>query len=81
MKQDIIIGYALPPTISANTKVIQIDPSSIEIGRNRGVDVGIVGDISKIVEQLTEEASKFSWDGKAWTEELKNIRKLQLEEL
>ena len=27
MKQDIIIGYALPPTLSANTAVLQVDPS------------------------------------------------------
>jgi acetolactate synthase-1/2/3 large subunit len=57
-KQDLIMGYAFPPTIAADAKVVQIDPSAAEIGRNRGVDVGIVGDINAIVGQLAKEASK-----------------------
>ena len=30
-KQDLIVGYALPPTIPADAKVVQIDPSAAEI--------------------------------------------------
>ena len=65
-RQDIIIGYALEPTISKNAQIIQIDPDGSVIGRNRGVTVGIVGDISEIAKQLTNEASKYSWDESDW---------------
>src|SRR6185503_6176209 len=39
-KQDYTIGFCRPPHVAANAKIIQIDPSPLEIGRNRGVDVG-----------------------------------------
>ena len=65
-KQDVIIGYALEPTISKKASLIQIDPEGSAIGRNRGVDIGIIGDISEIASQLTNEASKHSWDNSDW---------------
>ena len=80
-KQDLIIGYAMPPTIAADAKVIQIDPSAAEIGRNRGVAVGIAGDVDAVVNQLTEEASKHSWSDLPWLKELEAERDAQLEEL
>lgn len=60
-KQDLIVGYAMAPVVSLEATVIQIDPSEAEIGRNRGVGVGIVGDISAVSEQLADEAAKHSW--------------------
>ena len=69
-KQDIILGYAMPPTISAEAKVIQVDPSSVEIERNRGISVGIVGDIDGVVDQLAEEASRHTWSELDWLQEL-----------
>ena len=42
-KQDLIVGYAMSPIVPANAKLIQVDPDGSVIGRNRGVDVGIVG--------------------------------------
>ena len=71
-RQDVIIGYALEPTISKNANLIQIDPEGSVIGRNRGVDIGIVGDISEIASQLTNEASKYSWDNSNWLDILSN---------
>ena len=55
-KQDYTISYAQPPVIGAEARIIQIDPAAAEIGRNRGVTVGIVGDIEAVVEQMTQEA-------------------------
>ncbi len=60
-KQDLIVGYAMAPVVSLDATVIQIDPSEAEIGRNRGVGVGIVGDISAVAQQLADEAAKHSW--------------------
>jgi len=63
---DFTIGYGFPPIIKADAKVIQIDPAGVQIGRNRGVDVGIVGDVGPVVEQLTAEAAKHEWRELSW---------------
>lgn len=80
-KQDLIVGYAMPPTVSANARIIQIDPSEAEIGRNKGVAVGIVGDIETVARQLTEEAAKHTWSALPWLDRLRAERKAQMENL
>ncbi|MDA0797554.1 MAG: thiamine pyrophosphate-binding protein [Chloroflexi bacterium] len=70
---DFTIGYGLPPIIAADAKVIQVDPSAMQIGRNRGVDVGIVGDVGPIVAQLAEEAQKSSWDELPWVQRFRDL--------
>ena len=80
-KQDLIVGYAMPPTVSADAKVIQIDPSAAEIGRNRGVAVGIVGDIEAVVDQMSAEAAKHTWEELPWLGRLRAERDAQLESL
>ena len=40
-----------------DARIIQADPSPAEIGRNRGVAVGLLGDLGAIVEQLSDAAS------------------------
>ena len=40
-----------------NAHIIQADPSPAEIGRNRGIEVGLLGDLGAIVEQLTAAVS------------------------
>ncbi len=42
------------PTASDNTKWVQVDIEATEIGRNRPIDVGIVGDVRAVLEQMTE---------------------------
>ncbi len=76
-KQDLIVGYAMEPTVSANAKVIQIDPSAAEIARNRGVDVGIVGDVDAVARQITAEASKYAWKDSDWLARLNEQRAVQ----
>lgn len=78
-KQDFTIGFCRPPHIAADAKIIQIDPSPAEIGRNRGVAVGIVGDVSGVLEQLTQEASAWTWKELPWVDELRAVRAAQLE--
>ena len=58
--------YGQPPFFSATADLIQVDPSPEEIGRNRGVSVGVVGDIGAVVEQLTQEASRRDWPANQW---------------
>jgi acetolactate synthase-1/2/3 large subunit len=69
-KQDYTISYAQPPVIAASARIIQIDPSPAEIGRNRGVAVGIVGDLEAVLEQMTQEAHKQTWKALPWLKQL-----------
>jgi len=80
-KQDLIVGYAMPPTVAADARVIQIDPSPAEIGRNRGVAVGIVGDVDTVLGQLANEAATYEWKNLPWLDRLKAEREAQAEEL
>ena len=78
-KQDIILGYATPPTIAAEAKVIQVDPSESAIGQNRDVTIGITGDVSAVVEQMADEASKHSWTKRSgWLARLQAERDAQV---
>ena len=78
-KQDFIIGFCRPPHVAVGAKIIQVDPSPLEIGRNRGVDVGIIGDVARILEQMTEEAANYPWKDLPWLGELRAARAAQAE--
>ncbi len=78
-KQDFVIGFCRPPHIAAGAKIIQIDPSPLEIGRNRGVDVGMIGDVTSVLEQLAREAANYQWKELPWLEELRAARSAQAE--
>ena len=78
-KQDIILGYAMPPTIAHGAALIQVDPAAEEIGRNRPPAIGIVGDVASVVDQMAAEASRHTWPRLAWMEELQTERSAQRE--
>ena len=76
--------YRYGGVFSAEAKIIQADPSPAEIGRNRGVAVGIQADLGAAVAQLTAAlaggggaADKADWrarlrqDRDAWDAELR----------
>ncbi len=76
-KQDFVIGFCRPPHVTANAKIIQIDPSPLEIGRSRGVDVGMVGDVTSVLEQMTQEAGNHQWKDLPWLDELRAVQSAQ----
>ena len=78
-KQDYTIGFCRPPNVAADAKIIQIDPSAAEIGRNRGVTVGMLGDVTSVLEQLTQEASAHTWQDLPWLDDLRATRAAQAE--
>lgn len=78
-KQDFVIGFCRPPHVRADAKIIQIDPSPLEIGRNRGVAVGMVGDVTSVLEQMTKEAANHVWKDLPWLDELRAVRAAQAE--
>ena len=68
-----IVGFGLPPRWAPDVKLIQVDISDEEIGRNRSVDVGIVGDAKVVLRQLID-AGRDAFrekDGK-WAETLRS---------
>ena len=80
-KQDLIVGYAMSPTIAEDAKVIQIDPDGSVIARNRAVDIGIAGSVEHVSYQLANEAMKFDWAETEWLDELRLEQRNQLLEL
>ncbi len=48
------LGFGRAPMIRADAKVIQIDIDAGEIGHNRGVDIGIVGDVKMVLKQMLD---------------------------
>ncbi|GIX46113.1 MAG: hypothetical protein KatS3mg131_0324 [Candidatus Tectimicrobiota bacterium] len=55
-----VIGYGRPPRFNADAKVIQVNIDPTEIGKNRPVDIGIVGDAKTVLRQMLElVAGKF----------------------
>jgi thiamine pyrophosphate-dependent acetolactate synthase large subunit-like protein len=49
-----MLAFAQAPRIAADAKLIQVDIDAAEIGRNRSVDVGIVGDVRIVLQQLAD---------------------------
>ena len=76
--------YRYGGVFSADAKLIQVDPSPAEIGRNRGVAVGIQGDLGAVVDQITAAMSSSAAsneDKSAWVDQLREDRNAWDEEL
>jgi acetolactate synthase-1/2/3 large subunit len=72
-----IIGFGLPPRWAEDVKIIQVDISDEEIGRNRPVDIGIVGDAKMVLRQLLDEG-RDAFRGRKelpWVETLRGYEK------
>ena len=76
--------YRYGGVFSDEAKLIQADPSPAEIGRNRGVAVGIQGDLGAVVEQLTTalaSSGALASDKSPWVSQLRQDRDAWDEEL
>jgi acetolactate synthase-1/2/3 large subunit len=49
---DFRMGYGTEPTFGPGAKVVQVDVDATEIGRNRPIEIGIVGDARSVLEAL-----------------------------
>src|SRR5947207_5900219 len=65
---DFRLGYGAG--IAETAKIVQIDSDGAEIGRNRAVDVGIVGDSRSVLEQLAAASAKRR-RGDGWLRDLR----------
>jgi thiamine pyrophosphate-dependent acetolactate synthase large subunit-like protein len=70
-----VIGHLSPPRFPTNARLIQVDIESAEIGHNRPVDVGIVGDAKAVLRQLVEATDGHVDSGRyaAWRDHLGQI--------
>jgi len=62
---DFRVGYGAEPTFAAGARVVQVDVDGAEIGRNRPIEVGVVGDARSVLEELEAGAGQ-RWGGSLW---------------
>jgi acetolactate synthase-1/2/3 large subunit len=69
-----ILSYGRPPRFNPKAYTIQVDLAAEEIGRNRPIDLGIVGDAKSVLIQLQEEWLRLKPAAKnSWAAELKEL--------
>ena len=78
---DFTIGFGFGPVVPNDAKVIQVEPDATQVGRNRGVDLALVGDVGPIVQQLADEASKSVWEERSWVDRFRTAVAQQKERL
>lgn len=68
------LAYGQAPRVNAAARVIQVDIDGTDIGRNREVDVGILGDAAAVLAQLArgleDEAQELEGRWSPWTRRL-----------
>lgn len=74
IRLSLYIGFGR--TFNPEAKIIQVDIDPGEIGRNRPADLGIVGDVSKVLSQLSDYVEKHSinLNCKSWVDQAKAWR-------
>ncbi|HET6921565.1 MAG TPA: thiamine pyrophosphate-binding protein [Anaeromyxobacteraceae bacterium] len=75
---DFRVGYGTEPTFAAGAKVVQVDRDAAEIGRNRPIEVGIVGDSRSVLAQL-EAGARPAVGAASWRERLRAAEAARLE--
>jgi acetolactate synthase-1/2/3 large subunit len=71
---DFRLGYGRDSHFNADARLIQVDLDGAEIGRNRPIDVGIIGDTGIVMGQLTDLARAQAYSTtmvKPWVDELR----------
>ena len=71
---DFRLGYGRDTHFNPNAKLIQVDLDGAEIGRNRAVEVGIVGDTGIVMGQLEQAAAAEGFSAemvRPWLNELR----------
>ncbi len=73
--------YRYGQIFNSAARIIQADPAAAEIGRNRGVAVGLLGDLGAITEQLTAALKGSNVNRESWLGLLNQDREAWLERL
>jgi acetolactate synthase I/II/III large subunit len=67
--------------IGAESTLVQVDLDGGEIGRNRRVDVGIVGDTGLVLDGLRERLAKRAPDTRAWLEAVRGFEARKVDKI
>lgn len=81
---DFRIGYGRDRVINGQAKLIHVDLDGRELGKNRGCDVGIIGDTGLVMEGLTALAKADEFQpalSKGWLAELRALEQQKWEAL
>lgn len=70
---DFRLNYGRPPALAREAKIIQVDIDASEIGRNRDVDVGIVGDPKAVLRQLLDETGGKKRHDSGWLNKIRQV--------
>lgn len=74
LKSSLNIGR--PPLFPSEAKIILADTGQEEIGLNRGIDIGIIGDARSVLRQMIHEAEAFApWKRLPWVDTLESIKR------
>jgi len=74
---DFRIGYGRASHINPAAALIHVDLDGRELGKNRGCDVGVIGDTGLVMEALTACARGARFTGSAWKGWLGELRALE----
>jgi len=81
---DFRLGYGKESHINGTAAVIQVDLDGAEIGRNRGAQVGIVGDSGLVMAQLTDLVEREGYSAslsRPWLDALRQRERQRWEQL
>ncbi len=81
---DFRLGYGRDSHFNPAAKIIQIDLDGAEVGRNRPIEIGIVGDTGIVMEQLTNLAKADGFSAamvKPWLDEMRGKEKQKWERM
>ena len=74
VRLNFVLSFGRPPRFHPDVRTIQVDVAGEEIGRNRPIDVGIVGDAGAVLKQLTDQWNSVNAVGDdSWAKELKTM--------
>ena len=81
---DFRLGYGRESHFNPSAAIVQVDLDGAEIGRNRPIDVGIVGDTGIVMEQLTALAASDGFSSamvKPWLDEIRQRERQKWERM
>jgi len=75
---DFRLRFGSPPFFAESAALIQVEPDTTNLGRNRELELGIVADVGSFVAQLVAAAEDREWNLSRWTDELRRTPPISL---
>ena len=75
---DYRVGYGRAPDFSESTRFIRVASDPNELSKTVEPEIGIVGDVRSVLEQMNEAAKSHTWNHQAWLRKLHGMREALL---